>query len=252
MNVKSDIDVDENAARPIDSASYGRVRDSVLTIAASALAKTKRPLWYVESLTLSARYQQWLHSSSWAKGGRRYRDRIELWNEAALPRLKGAGAAVLEFGVADGLATKWWANTNVAFDVWHGFDTFEGLPSAWGRAGIPVMEAGVFSPSAGQGAVPELHTPYPHEWHKGLIEETLPDLKRPEAALFVMIDVDLLDPTRVILDWLIAEGQAGDMVYFDEAFDPWNEGLAIRESLEAGLRFTGLGYTGSALLVQLV
>ena len=31
--------------------------------------------------------------------------------------------------------------------------------------------------------------------------------------------------------WLIEHGAPGDLVYFDEAFDPWNEGRALRESL---------------------
>lgn len=241
-----------SGAKPIDSARYGQFRDSVLTVVADALAKTKRPLWYAESLVLSARYQQWLRSSAWAQGARRYRDRLEMWTKAAQPRLQNARAAVLEFGVADGLATRWWAETSVRFEVWHGFDTFEGLPAAWGRAGIPVMEAGVFSPEAGRGAVPNLHAPYEHEWHKGLIEDTLPGFKRPDQPLFVMIDVDLLEPTKVILDWLATNGRPGDLIYFDEAFDPWNEGLALREALSDGLKVTGVGFTGSALLLELV
>lgn len=242
---------DTDGAKPIDSARYGQFRDSVLTIAASALASTSRPLWYAESLVLSARYQQWLRSSPWAEGAVRHRDRLELWNKSALPRLADAKACVLEFGVADGLATQWWADMGVEFLEWHGFDTFEGLPAAWGRAGIPVMAAGVFSPGAGVGVTPVVRASYEHEWHTGLIEDTLPGFSRPDAPLFVMVDVDLLEPTQVILEWLGANGRAGDLVYFDEAFDPWNEGLAIRDAVSGGLAIRAVGYTGSALLVEL-
>jgi len=238
-------------ARPISSARYGQLRDAVLTVAAAALAETKRPLWFAESLVLSARYQQWLRSSDWARGARRFRDRLELWQVGTRPRLARAGATVLEFGVADGLATQWWAETQVPFARWHGFDTFEGLPGDWTRAGVPVMAAGVFSPGAGVGATPDVVAAYPHEWHRGLIEDTLPGVERPDTPLFVMIDVDLLEPTKVILGWLHEHGRAGDLVYFDEAFDPWNEGLAIREAHAQGLRFEAIGYTGSALLIEL-
>jgi len=41
------------------------------------------------------------------------------------------------------------------------------------------------------------------------------------------------------------------VVYFDEAFDPWNEGLAIRNAVDQGLSFRALAYTGSSLLIEL-
>ena len=158
---------------------------------------------------------------------------------------------MFEFGVADGLATQWWAARGVAFEAWHGFDTFEGLPEAWSRAGVPVLEAGVFSPSAGEGHYPDVRAPYPFTWHPGLIEDTFPRTVRPETALFVLIDVDLLEPTIVVLDWLVENGRPGDLVYFDEAFDPWNEGRAIREAVDSGLKARAIAHTGSALLVEL-
>ena len=99
---------------------------------------------------------------------------------------------------------------------------------------------------------PTLRSAYEYEWHKGLIEDTLPGFARPEGPLFVLVDVDLLEPTEIILEWLGAEGRPGDIVYFDEAFDPWNEGLAIRNAVAGGLTFKALAFTGSALLIELV
>ena len=232
------------------SMRYGRVRDAVLTGVASLFASSTRPLWYAETIVLAARYQQWLRSSPWARDAVRYRDRLQLWERGAIPVLRSRKATVLEFGVADGLATQWWAASGVEFEAWHGFDTFEGLPAAWGRAGVPVMAAGVFTPDAGRGAVPEVVAPYAHTWHRGLIEDTLPDITRPEGPLFVLIDVDLIAPTEVILAWLQKHGQPGDVVYFDEAFDPWNEGMALRRAIDNGLSVHAIGYTGSGLLVE--
>jgi hypothetical protein len=94
--------------------------------------------------------------------------------------------------------------------------------------------------------------PYPFTWHKGLIEDTLPAFKRPDAPLFVLIDTDLLEPAAVILDWLNVNGRPGDLVYFDEAFDPWNEGLALRRAIDKGLNVRAIGHTGSSLLAELV
>lgn len=235
--------------RPMASWRYGRVRDGALTRLAAALARTTRPLWYLETLALSARYLQWLASADWARGSMRFRDRLALWERAVEPRLGNESTVVLEFGVADGLATHWWANRGIRFVGWHGFDTFEGLPSAWTRADVPVMTEGVFRPS--DGAAPRPTAPFPYTWHKGLIEETLPAFDRPDAPLFVLVDVDLLEPTNAILEWLLTHGRVGDLVYFDEAFDPWNEGLALRRALAEGLAMRGIAHTGSSLLVEL-
>ena len=235
---------------PLTAWSHSRIRERVHTAASSLLSRTVRPLWYAETVVLSARYQQFLAAAPWARDSVRYGDRTTLWEREAEPRLRDATATALEFGVAEGLATRWWAGRGIEFDSWHGFDTFEGLPSDWTRGEVPVMSAGVFKPRAGVGAVPELESSYPLVWHRGLIEDTLPKLDRPDTGLFVLVDVDLLDPTTVILEWLREHGRPGDLVYFDEAFDPWNEGLAIRRAIAAGLRMHAIAHTGSSLLVD--
>jgi hypothetical protein len=242
----------DTGAKPISERRYSRVRDAVLTTAASALARSSSLLWYADSLVLSARYQQLIGFSQWARGSARYGDRIALWERAVEPRLANAGAVALEFGVADGLATRWWARRGIRFAAWHGFDTFEGLPGAWARGGVPVMSAGMFTPSGGPGSVPQVAAPFPYTWHKGLIEDTLPKFERPDAPLFTLIDVDLLEPTLVILDWFQVHGRPGDLMYFDEAFDPWNEGMAIRRAIDKGLKLRAIGHTGSSLLAELV
>jgi hypothetical protein len=229
---------------------YSRAREIVLTTAAAALSRTTRLLWYAETLALSARYQQLIASADWAHGSVRVTDRITLWEKLARPRLLNTGSVALEFGVSDGDASRWWAGSGVAFAAWHGFDTFEGLPATWARAGVPVMSVGMFTPRLGAGSVPEIAAPFPHTWHKGLIEHTLPSFARPAAPLFVLIDVDLLGPALVVLEWLKAHGRPGDVVYFDEAFDPWNEGLALSRAVENGLRVRAIGHTGSSLLVE--
>lgn len=230
----------------------GLARERLLTWGASALAGTSRLLWYLETLVLSARYQQLLRQAPWAPAPVRHPHRAELWLKAAVPRLQGGGFTALEFGVAGGLATGWWAASGVPFLAWHGFDTFEGLPSDWKRGDVSVMAAGEFTPPRGAGSVPDVKAAFPHTWHRGLIADTLPGFERPPGRLFILVDTDLLDPAREVLDWLLSHGKPGDVVYFDEAFDPWNEGLALRRAIAAGLAVNALAYTGSALLVELV
>ncbi len=236
---------------PLTAWRASRVRERVSTTAAALLSRTVRPLWYAETLVLSARYLQLLGAAGWARESLRYGHRTALWRRAAEPLLGGSAWTVLEFGVADGAATGWWACRGIPFAAWHGFDTFEGLPVAWERAAVPVMSAGVFAPRAGGGAVPRVEAPYPFAWHAGLIEETLPGFRRPDGGLFVLVDVDLLEPASAVLDWLAVHGRPGDLVYFDEAFDPWNEGLAIRRALTGGLEMRAIAHTGSALLACL-
>lgn len=239
-------------SRAVRTTSYGRFRDWTLTQLASNLARTRRALWYVEAMALSARYLQWLEGATWAAGSRRYNDRIALWTHALEPRLRDVPTAALEFGVADGAATLWWAARHVNFVEWHGFDTFAGLPTEWTRADVPVMVRGAFKPLVAAGGAPLFELPYPSAWHVGLIEHTLPAFERPDARLLVFIDVDLRAPAQTILDWLRVHGRPGDLVYFDEAEDPWNEGLVIRHALEVGPRFRAVAHTAMALVIELV
>ena len=238
----------------IDSWSHAEIRERVLTRGASGLSRTRRTLWYLETLVLSSRYQQWLRSSEWSKGALKCRSRTELWTRTLLPRIPGANACVLEFGVANGHATRWWATNVGSIAEWHGFDTFAGLPADWSRGGVSVMAAGVFAPEAGAGHFPSVPPGFPVTWHVGMIEETLGQVRqRPaELPLLILIDVDLKQPTDTVLRWLESHGKPGDLIYFDEAFDPWNEGASIRESIDRGLRLRALGYTGSALSVEIL
>jgi len=158
----------------------------------------------------------------------------------------------LEFGVASGKATAWWHDHLPGLAGWDGFDTFEGLPEPWTRGGVTVMEQGVFAPGRNDPEFPVIDATTPIEWHKGLISDTIADLARdPGERLLILVDVDLLEPTRDILDWVLVHGRPGDIIYFDEAFDPFNEGLALQEAMDKGLRFRTLGFTGSALAVAL-
>jgi O-methyltransferase len=126
----------------------------------------------------------------------------------------GAGALdYLEFGVAWGESLKWWTGLNSDRDSrFFGFDTFEGLPEAWGsvpkgtfstRSELPSLEdhrvrliAGLFQ-----------HTLYPF----------LAEYHRRERAVF-HIDCDLYSSTLFCLAAVDRCLRPGDVLIFDEFF----------------------------------
>jgi hypothetical protein len=234
--------------------SNARHRDLILARGAQLLSRTKLVIWYLETLVLSARFMQLLKSSSWGTNSTLLLNRYQLWSEKLIPRIK-TGAVVFEFGVAAGAATKWWAKKELPLAGWHGFDTFTGLPTPWRRGGVDVVNAGVFDQSGSQLKFPQVDTAYPLKWHKGLISETLVKSKfriPSECQKIILLDVDLHGPTKEVLFYFANHLKPGDLIYFDEGFDPWNAGLALQEAINVLPNFTALAHTGSALLIEIV
>lgn len=235
---------------PVNNAKH---RDLVLACGALFLSHTKRIIWYLDTLILSARFMQLLKSSSWGTNSTLLFNRYQLWSEKLIPKVK-TGAVVFEFGVAAGAATKWWAKKELPFAGWHGFDTFTGLPTPWRRGSVVVLDAGVFDQSGSQSEFPKVETAYPLTWHKGMIAETLvkSEFTIPsECQRIIIIDVDLYEPTKEILFYFAEHLKSGDLIYFDEGFDAWNEGLALQDAIKVMPNFIALAHTGSALLIEI-
>jgi tetratricopeptide (TPR) repeat protein len=113
---------------------------------------------------------------------------------------------VLEFGVLFGRSLRLIAS-HCERPV-HGFDSFEGLPEAWGR-----NPAGAYS---AHGRLPEVagHV----RLHAGWFEDTLPAFLagNPGPVAFMNVDCDLYSSTRTILDRIAARLVPGSVVVFDE------------------------------------
>jgi hypothetical protein len=176
-----------------------------------------------------------------------YASRERLW-EAASGRLQTGSVTVLEFGVASGAATRWWLSMLRNPDLqWHGFDTFTGLPQPWVRAGIEFADAGKFDMG---GVPPDIRDPRV-SWHVGPIEETLPVATVDLASqLCVLFDLDLYEPSAFALEWVSNDLKPGDLLYFDEAYDPWHERRLLDEFLDRGHRVRAIGSTGIALMLE--
>lgn len=236
------------------SLNNAKHRDLVLALGAQFLSHTKRVIWYLETLVLSARFMQFLKTSTWGTNSTLLFNRYQLWSKKLIPRVK-TGAVVFEFGVAAGAATKWWAKKDLPVACWHGFDTFTGLPTPWRRGGVDVMDAGVFDQSGSRSEFPKVDAVYPLKWHKGSISETLvkSEFMIPsECQKIILVDVDLYEPTREVLFYFAKHLRPGDLIYFDEGFDAWNEGLALQDAIKVMPNFIALAHTGSALLIEIV
>jgi hypothetical protein len=172
----------------------------------------------------------------------RFLHRERLWTSAVFPRLDKQ-LTVFEFGVAAGHATRYWLEALPNPDLrWHGFDTFTGLPESWRRGGVEFSAQGRFD---AQGSPPGVHGDPRVTWHVGLAEETLPKVEIPdEGQLCLLLDLDLYAPTAFVLDHFAARLRPGDLLYFDEIYDPWHERRALDEYLDAGHRLTPIGSTG--------
>jgi hypothetical protein len=116
------------------------------------------------------------------------------------------------------------------------------------------MEAGVFDQSNANSELPEIKAGYPIKWHKGLISESLAKANftiTSDRQVIIFVDVDLYEPTKEVLLYFSKHLKSGDLIYFDEGFDPWNEGLALKETMALIPKFQAVAHTGSALLIEI-
>ncbi len=147
---------------------------------------------------------------------------------------------VLEFGVAKGASLRHLAGLT-ARQV-HGFDSFQGLPEAWGGTG---EAAGAFSTA---GRLPRL--PPNARLHVGWFDATLPDFlaAHPGPVALLHIDCDIYASTVTVLTALADRIGPGTVIVFDEYFNypGWrgHEWKAFQEFIAAsGHAYSYLGYS---------
>jgi len=113
---------------------------------------------------------------------------------------------VLEFGVLHGSSINYLA-ARCDQEI-HGFDSFEGLPEAWG-----LNQAGAYSTG---GVRPKVADNV--RLHAGWFEDSLPEFTRshPGPVRFMNVDCDLYSSTRTVLDHLADRIVPGTVIAFDE------------------------------------
>ena len=128
-----------------------------------------------------------------------------------------------EFGVAAGHSFRWWVDSSKNSDCrFYGFDTFEGLPEAWGT----------FSKSDMLSAIPQMDDTRV-KFLKGLFQDSLPDFLKsyqsPDSKMKVIhLDADLFSSTLFALTSMAPFMHKGDILLFDEFNVPNHEFLAFK------------------------
>ena len=155
----------------------------------------------------------------------------------------------LEFGVFTG-GTICFMASRIGSRVIHGFDSFEGLPEAWGGFNLGRRAFDV------KGKLPRV--PANVRLHRGWFEKSLPpwinDNGGPVA--FIHIDCDLYSSTKTIFTLLADRITCGTIILFDEYFNfpNWerHEYKAFQEFVaESGVKYTYLGFARQQVTVRI-
>lgn len=127
-----------------------------------------------------------------------------------------------EFGVAEGHSFRWWVSQSSHNDCrFFGFDTFEGLPEAWGTFDRRDMAASL--PLIDDTRV---------KFFKGLFQDTVPGFlkgldQKDERMKIIHLDADLFSSTLFALTSIAPFLRKGDILLFDEFNVPNHEFLAF-------------------------
>ena len=197
-------------------------------------------IYPIRSLIEVIEYQVWL-SKQFGKIVI-YRHKQALLDEIIRKSSENLYVTYHEFGVAFGETARYLTqNTKVHF-VYHGYDTFEGLPKAWRR-----LPKGAIT---NHGKLPDIHGNNIN-FHKGLIQETIDsvDFSVPGIKCF-LFDFDLYEPTLFAYKHVKNQLNPGDIVYFDEAFDS-DERVIIENYFLNDFTFKVLGASVFGIAFQL-
>jgi hypothetical protein len=153
-----------------------------------------------------------------------------------------------EFGVYTGGTIRFMAK-HLPDREFHGFDSFEGLPEAWGG-----FDLGKAAFSTG-GKLPRV--PSNVKLHKGFFDASLPVWRAAHAGkiAFMHIDCDLYSSTKTLLELLEDRLQVGTVILFDEYFNypnwenhefkAWHEFVKSR-----GISYKYLGFARQQVAVE--
>jgi hypothetical protein len=169
--------------------------------------------------------------------------------EYALAQIKVAGHH-MEFGVFTGGTTRFIARQLSDKVIYHGFDSFQGLPEDW--AGF-VLGKAAFDVG---GKLPKV--PANVKLHPGWFEQSLPKWIKdyPDPIAFIHVDCDLYSSTKTIFNFLGDKLQPGTIILFDEYFNfaGWrqHEHKAFVELInERNLKVTYLAYARQQVVVRI-
>lgn len=133
-----------------------------------------------------------------------------------------------EFGVSSGASFRWWLqHQQHPGSRFFGFDTFEGLPEAFGSYGKGALAAGLESINVQDSRA---------SFYKGLFQDTLlPFLETYENQnrKLIHLDADIFSATLFALSQLYKYLKEGDIIMFDEFAVPTHEFRAFQVFTES-------------------
>ncbi len=153
-----------------------------------------------------------------------YNDRIKLFEYVIEKEKLDAPIDYLEFGVSKGVSFTWWVNKITNAEArFYGFDTFTGLPEAWGA-----FKKGDMSSDNAKPVIDDNR----HEFFQGLFQQTLlPFLAnyKPVKRKVIHLDADIYSATLYVLTLITPYLNKGDIIFFDEFNVPLHEFKAFTE-----------------------
>jgi hypothetical protein len=153
-----------------------------------------------------------------------YENRFQLHEFVVNEEIQNQEIDYLEFGVASGIAFKWWVEKNKnPQNRFYGFDVFTGLPEDFG-----VMKKKHYNT---EGQTPKIDDSRV-VFVKGLFQDSLPsflvDYKSNKRKVIHM-DADLYSSTLFVLTRLIPLLNKNDIIIFDEFGVPTHEFRAFSD-----------------------
>jgi hypothetical protein len=155
----------------------------------------------------------------------------------------------LEFGVFTGGTIRFIA-ARTSGQLVHGFDSFEGLPEAWGGFNLGGRAFDL------KGRLPRV--PANVRLYRGWFDTSLPEWLNANAGsiAFIHVDCDLYSSTKTVLSLVAERLVPGTVILFDEYFNYPNwehhEFKAFQEFVaERGVRYTYLGFARQQVAVRI-
>ncbi len=185
---------------------------------------------FFSNLVYMSKLSQWRTKTKvngyndWYQGQWDYNRRYKLYEEVSKAEgLDKSAIDYFEFGVSSGSSFRWWLAHNSSNDSkFYGFDTFEGLPEAFGPYGKGSMAATLESINV---------TDHRAGFYRGLFQDTLVhflDQYQPGKRKLIHMDADLFSSSIFVFSQLYRFLQEGDIILFDEFAVPTHEFRAFQ------------------------
>ena len=176
-----------------------------------------------------------------------YQDRFKLHEFVIKDEIQNQAIDYLEFGVASGIAIKWWVEYNKNPESrFYGFDVFTGLPENFG-----VMKKHHYDT---EGETPNIKDDRV-KFIKGLFQDSLPGFLNnynSNQRKVIHMDADLYSSTLYVLTKLLPILKKDDIIIFDEFGVPTHEFKAFTEIVSSyKLKFEIIGAVNNYLQIAI-